>query len=343
MGTGRAIAGPASLVTDALTEGIVSAALEETRQGSRVILWGNYLWIYGRAVLAASSLLRAEHGITLDTWITPTGSDIWEIGPQLPQVTSRLLNSRLISSIVVYSRKFAGEIAERFHLRRPYTVIPPALDNARFHPVGRDIKDACRARLGIPVRNFVISSHSNMRPVKAPEDVLATAEAVALLSDRQVTLLMIGPRPSLRTPSARNKCQVIWTGVQRHVEEYLWASDVELNCSLHDSFNLSLLEAMGCGLPCTTTDVVGIADEIIECEGGYVYALNTYKSGCSPRVDDGAVRYLLGLVNNASIACATGLRAAKFMKSVFSPNAIAKSYENLLEKPSDANRGQRLP
>jgi glycosyltransferase involved in cell wall biosynthesis len=313
-----------------LAEAMIDRAQHAIRSGSRVIFWACYLFPYGFAALHARFHLM-QQGDAATLWLTPTGSDVWEIGPQLQRVTESLLNSPLVDAVTAYTDQFASEIVSRYGLKRPVRTIPPGLDWNRFDGLKDAARFAARRTLELPDGAFVIISHSNMRPIKRPEDVIAMADILARRATRPVVLLMLGPvrQDLVKTPDPGG-VDVRWLGVRERVEEIIVAGDVELNCSTHDSYNLSLAEAMCCGLPVVTSNVVGIAPEIGAARAGYLFSLPSTRpsvSECPDRI--AAVEYLLTLCEDEHKRVATGARARKWAAATFRTRNSAAEFSKL--------------
>lgn len=328
-----AIRSPDVLFIPKLAEAISTAALASCYGYSlRVIVWGHYLYPYGlAALLAAQQLKQNGRGLLVELWLTPTGSDVWEIGPQFQALTEWMLNSTLVTRLVTYTPAFADEIAHRYSVSNEIVALPPMLDMRRFEALDERAKGQARDILGIPQGAFVITSHSNMRPVKHPADVLSIAEAVARRVRRRVVLLLIGPKRDDLLPSQEMSHSVICTGILENVEKLLIAGDAELNCSSHDSFNLSLAEAMACGLVCVSTDVVGIASEIRSSGAGFLFAYEPEKQ----RGDryESPISFLKRLCDDDAMRMELGARAKHWAKSRFSTETLMPRYLELLSGP----------
>jgi glycosyltransferase involved in cell wall biosynthesis len=327
IGKGKAIVSQDALIVEALAEKMVELALCDSRDRN-VIIWGTYCHPYGLVALLAKGILEAR-GIKTKVWITPTGSDMWEVGPQLKQVTSFILNCNFVSNVITYSDTFAHEISKVFGVTN-IDVIPPSIDLARFRPITAAEQLKRKQELGLNQGCFVITSHSNMRPVKHPEDVCYIASQFASRLARRAVLFMIGPKIGLRDLQTPDNLDVIETGVVYGVERYLQISDVELNCSHHDSFNLSLAEAMACGVPCLSTDVVGIAPLIAESAGGKLFPYLAAELRAEHFYQD-AVDYLVQLATDSVLRIETGQRGAAYARCYFHAERIAARYRDLIE------------
>ncbi|MCE5200763.1 MAG: glycosyltransferase [Armatimonadota bacterium] len=310
-----------------IAEQMTDLAIKLHSTGSRLILWGVYMFPYGHAAWLSKRTLT-EMGLPADLWLTPAGSDMWEIGPQVRNTTKGILGSSEVSVLITYTRQFADEITTMYELNRPFVTAYPILDFSRFHAASAAERAQARKVLQVRESELLISSHSNMRPVKMPEAVIDIAAAVAERTDRQITLAMVGPKIAFPTRKRSRNFRLIQTGVVDRVEEVLRAADVELNCSFHDSFNLSLAEAMACGVPCVSTDVVGIGQEILASECGLLFSCvrsSDGKNRCSFDFES-AVNCVLTLVNSERLRRRMSKNASAHARRVFHRDSVISSY-----------------
>jgi len=167
-----------------------------------------------------------------------------------------------------------------------------------------------------------------MRPVKCPQDVIYIAKHAAGFIDRKTTLLMIGPKISINSEYLDNRFVVVWTGVVENVERYIQISDVELNCSKHDSFNLSLAESMACGLTCVSTDVVGIKNEILISNSGHLFPYEP--ADCNVNSDipryNSAIQFIVRLAQSDTMRKEFGLRAYEHSLATFNSDKILDKF-----------------
>ena len=348
---------PGLLLTTSLSECLTELALESIANSLKPILWATYLFPFAQAALLAKQAIRSATHTEVPLIVTPAGSDIWQIGPRVPSCVRILLNSPDVTMRIAYTAQFADEIRQRYDLDMAFEIIPPTINISVFRPYSDHEKASFRARLGIAERATVIVNHSNMRPVKRPDLVLrVTEEAVALCSRSvDLVLLLVGPRPSVQhgtlaelIPGVPTKLAsglvVIWTDIVADVVPHIGCADIALNCSVHDSFNISLLEAMACGLPVVTTDVVGIAPKISTCAGGivvptassYIRELQSWDVKSSSHGDKTDVKVLAcaiaQLINAPALRREQGARAAKMAREEFNHGQSMRRYEELFDR-----------
>jgi glycosyltransferase involved in cell wall biosynthesis len=250
----------------------------------------------------------------------------------LVRLTGALLRDPNVDCILTYTGRFANEIQASFGkgVELPIRSLYPIVDLARFHPLDKEGRTRARAELGISDETFVITSHSNMRPVKAPEDVLNIAHAVSEAVAREVLLLLIGPSLAMEALPPSSKLRIRQMGVLDRVEGILQISDLELNCSYHDSFNLSLGEAMACGVPCATTDVVGIADELRGSGGGVLFALEPPEEVPRGRRYEAVVSDIAYLANNEPLRRKLATAAHERASATFSRRRVLPALAALM-------------
>ena len=240
------------------------ARVSHAHPRARLLLWGHFLFPFGVAARAAADVLAAS-GRDVALWLTPAGSDVWELGRDLPHVVKWLLSSDRWGGVreqrvLTYSKPFRDEIVREFALERAPDVFTPAVD-AEFLCDAR-WSERIATRKG---RDWLLTTHSNLRPVKRFELLLDVVERLATRNPgRQVTLRVAGP-PFKYDPRASNLL-VHSLGVRSEVAQHLFDSDVEVNLSVHDSFNLSVVESACLGVPVLTTDCIG-ARSLLERHG----------------------------------------------------------------------------
>ncbi|MBB5852969.1 glycosyltransferase [Amycolatopsis umgeniensis] len=327
IGEGAAIGHSMVLFPIELADEVVKNAKAAAETAQRVVVWAHYLFPYGIAAQMAKSILTSA-GIEIELWLNPAGSDIWEVGRQFEDVTISLLNDPMVDRIVTYSDQFAAEIADIYKVERSIDVVKPSVED-EYYALSTIDRAAARRRLGFPEKEFIISCHSNMRPVKAPQDVVMVARrAASQLLERPSSLLLAGPVRDVE--SSCDGMSIRRLGVVRQMWELLQIVDVELNLSRHDSFNLSLAEAMACGVPVVTTDIVGISDDVVDARAGVAVPLERRIVNDPRATYDAAVRGIVTFGSLESVRLAAGMAGAQYSKKQFSNQAYWKRISVLL-------------
>jgi glycosyltransferase involved in cell wall biosynthesis len=309
-------------ITFRLAEAMIRVAAARAREGLHVTLWGTYLIPYAAAAHLAAASLRTT-GVRVRLVVSPAGSDIWQVGPQLHHVTEQLLFSEAVDARLTYTKSFAREIQAMFGRHATFNTIYPILDLERFCPPTPREREVARQVFRISPNSFVICCHCNMRPVKRPEMVVALAREVAIRdSGRDYTLLMAGPADdALHSMSSSNNLTIIWAGTVGRAEGVLKAADIAANWSAHDSFNGSLMEAMGVGLPVVSTNVVGIGPEIVAAGAGALFEENEIGP---------AAEYIVRLAHDYDFRTHAAQSAATHAASTFGATTLFEEYARVL-------------
>ncbi len=142
------------------------------------------------------------------------------------------------------------------------------MDTERFRPgAGRGLRE----RLAEPGEKILLHA-SNFRPVKRTLDVV---RVFAMVQARMpARLVLVGDGPELpRTAELAGALglreKVIFAGQQATVEHLLAAADLFLLPSEFESFGLSALEALACGVPVIATNAGGLPEVITEGVTGH--------------------------------------------------------------------------
>lgn len=310
-----------ALVSIVLANAVADCARKLRQSHSRVIVWAHYLFPFGFAAEHAAQMLsRVE--CPVEVWLTPAGSDIWQLAPQLSNPTEALLASENVSNILTYSVAFAAEVAS--YADRPIGLFTPAVPS-RILAFEKD-RSTCRMAMNLNEDGFTVSLHCNMRPVKQPEQVVMTVAAAAKQMGRtDWTLLLCGPE--IHLPTLDWPLDVRQLGIVRDVSPVVASADVEINLSWHDSFNLSLAEAMALGVPVLSSDVVGVAADIASANAGVL--VQSIRSPELPNQE--AVDELCALATDARKRRVMGENARRWALEHFTISALIESLQAHLE------------
>ena len=111
---------------------------------------------------------------------------------------------------------------------------------------------------------------------------------------------------------------IIFVGLTDNVLEYMHNSDVFVLSSLYEGIPMTIIEAMGTGLPIVSTNVGGIPDMIVDKEEGLLVDLNPQSIAAALKkiIDDKLFREKIG-------------RNAIIKSKEFSSEIMAKKYLNI--------------
>ncbi|MCA1825420.1 MAG: glycosyltransferase family 4 protein [Myxococcales bacterium] len=123
-------------------------------------------------------------------------------------------------------------------------------------PLVEGDRAAARAELGVPEGAVAIGYCGGMRPIKGPDKLLqAFIDKFADRADVQLYLIGAGPMEDELRSTARGHANVHFTGLVVGAARLLPGLDVYAQTSLSEGRSLSMLEAMGAGLPTVAHDL----------------------------------------------------------------------------------------
>ncbi len=159
--------------------------------------------------------------------------------------------------------------------------IPNGLDSRTFLPATADEKLALRKALHLPQSKLLVTYTGKLNRFKGLESLLEAWAELGTHEPAELLLVGTGFRQSLsieeelrrRVLAHPNLDSVRFVGRQERVQDWLRASDVFVFPSEAETFGVSLLEAMACGLPIVATALPALQELVQDgCEGALVPA-----------------------------------------------------------------------
>lgn len=197
------------------------------------------------------------------------GTDITLMGLEpsfMPLVKFSIEESDGVTAV---SRFLKEKTLTNFNIEKDIEVIYNFIDINKYRPM-----DGSEFRKHIaPDGEKVLVHTSNFRAVKRVTDTIRILDIVNKQIPTRLLLVGDGPERSECERLARElnlQKEVIFLGKQDALPEILNAADIFLMPSQSESFGLSALEAMACGLPVVSSSVGGLPELILHNETGYI-------------------------------------------------------------------------
>ncbi len=159
---------------------------------------------------------------------------------------------------------------QEFDIQREIRVIYNFIDPVR-PAQGRS---QCDRKSFAPDGEKILMHASNFRPVKRVGDVVRIFERVHARIPAKLILIGDGPERLFIQQLAKElklSADVYFLGEQDHLEPLFLCADLFLLPSEQESFGLTALEAMNCGVPVIATQTGGLPEVITHGETGYLY------------------------------------------------------------------------
>jgi L-malate glycosyltransferase len=308
---------------------VTSAVLRVHRDEGLDVLHAHYALPHAvSAILARAAAQRDSSRPAPRVVTTLHGTDITIVGsdPSYAPLTQYLLSASDAATAV--SESLARDTRRHFCPGADpcaIEVIPNFVDTERFAPQA----PGARAR-----RKHALAVHvSNFRPVKR---VPWLVEAFARATDgTQAELVLVGDGPtrSESCEAARRLglgARVRFLGERDALPELLGPADVFLLSSSEESFGLSALEALACGVPVVATAVGGVPEVIRDGETGLL----------APPGDQARfAERIRELLLDPARARAMGAAARADVLARFARDPIVARYEDLYRRVLARSRG----
>lgn len=227
-------------------------------------------------------------------------------GPKLAQAL------RHVDVLTTVSANHARLSADVFGLFKPPEVVSNFVDLLKFRP-RKNSKPRSRPK---------ITYISNFRPVKDPKGMARIFIDIRKQIDSE--LWLIGDGPELEAVKAifnnsEFEDDVTYWGIQKQVAPILAQTDLLLLTSLHESFSVSALEAMACGVPVLAPKVGGIPEVVVDGKTGFLYPASEHSH---------AVNIAVKLLSDIDIRKKTRHRAILHSHN-FEINKVVSVYEKV--------------
>ncbi len=285
------------------------------------VLHVHYAIPHAPAAFLAKQMLEDDHDIKVIT--TLHGTDITLVGLESSFFTVTKFSIERSDAVTAVSRYLRDATYLEFGCSGcKIEVIPNFVNLAEYFPAEtRPREFECIA----PPEVKVITHISNFRPVKRVPDVI---RIFAKIQERVPSVLVLagdGPqRPEAEAEAERLGItqRVRFLGKVDAVADLLRAADLYLLPSASESFGLSALEALACGVPVVASDVGGLPEVVVDGETGALVA---------PGDIDGMAERALELLTDADRHAASragGVARAK----LFGTDKVVPLYEDLYRR-----------
>ncbi len=250
---------------------------------------------------AAPLLVGTLHGTDVSVY----GNDPVK-GPKLAQA---LRHMDLLTTVSAGHARLSTDV---FGLLKPPEVVSNFVDLLKFRP---RINSTSRSRPKI-------AHISNFRPVKDPKSMAHIFLDIRKQIDSELWLIGDGPEMEavkMIFKDSEFENDVRYWRIQKQVAPILARTDLLLLTSLYESFGLSALEAMACGVPVLAPKVGGIPEVVLDGKTGFLYPAGEHSQ---------AVDIAVKLLSNHDIRKKTKNRAILHSQN-FDINKVVSMYEKV--------------
>lgn len=283
----------------------------------------HYAIPHASAAFFARQILR-KAGKDIPFITTLHGTDITLVGKDPtyePVVTFSINESDAITAV---SQSLKEDTLESFKIEKEIHVIPNFVDIKRFHQSDKEHFKKMMA----PNDEKILAHVSNFRAVKRVEDVVRVFHNVHQTVPSK--LLMIGDGPDRQRAEDLAKelnvyNDIRFLGKQEQISEILSITDLFILPSSSESFGLSALEAMACGVPVISSNAGGLPEINEHGKTGFLSDIGDIES-----MSANAIQVIQDAEKLKAFKKAALARAKKFEKQHIIP-MYEKIYANIVE------------
>jgi L-malate glycosyltransferase len=219
------------------------------------------------AYLARQVQRKANKDLKFVTTLHGTDITLMGLEPSfMPLVKFSIEESDGVTAV---SRFLKEKTLTNYNIDKDIEVIYNFIDVEKFKPQDSE----CYRKHMAPNGEKILIHTSNFRAVKRVTDTIRILSRIK--KDLPAKLVLVGDGPD------RSECErltreldlqndVIFLGKQDGLAEILNAADLFLMPSQSESFGLSALEAMSCGIPVVSSSVGGLPELVIHNENGFI-------------------------------------------------------------------------
>ena len=247
--------------------GLVTTLVELAETHDLDIIHAHYAVPHAASAYLAKKILGSSRPKTITTL---HGTDITLVGadPSFHRVVKFAIENS--DGVTAVSRYLMNRTIEEFDIRREIRVIPNFVEIARPD----QNRDLCSREAFAPGNEKILMHASNFRPVKRIGDVVRTFARVREQIPAKLLLIGDGPERLFIQQLVRElrlAADVQFMGEQDQLEPIFLCADLFLLPSEQESFGLTALEAMNCGVPVIATDIGGLPEVIAHGETGFLF------------------------------------------------------------------------
>ncbi len=305
---------------------LASKMVEVTRFHELDILHAHYAIPHATSAFLAREILRSEthNAMSIRFVTTLHGTDITLTGLEPSFLPTMKFSIEKADGVTAVSKFLADKTNIQYKIDKHIEVIPNFVDTEKFKRQN-DEQTNCFKKNFAPNNEKILIHISNFRALKRVQDVIKIYDEVRKKVDSKLILVGDGPDRSdceLLVRELELADHVRFMGKQDALVELLSISDIFIMPSQSESFGLSALEAMSCGVPVISSSVGGLPELNLHRETGFIAEIGDVER---------MAKYAVDLLSDPRRYEAMSKNARKRAED-FSEDKVVPMYEEFYER-----------
>lgn len=253
---------------------LASKMVEVTKFHDLDLLHAHYAIPHATSAFLAREILNSESSTKTDMKFITTlhGTDITLTGLEPSFLPTMKFSIQKSDGVTAVSKFLKDKTQQQYQIDKEIEVIPNFIDINKYKREDNE-KTKCFRKNFAKNDEKILTHTSNFRALKRVRDVITIFNEVKQKVDSKLLLIGDGPERSECERYSRELDifdDIKFMGKQDALVELLSVTDLFFIPSQSESFGLSALEAMSCGVPVISSSVGGLPELNLHGETGYI-------------------------------------------------------------------------
>ncbi|MGH2574352.1 MAG: N-acetyl-alpha-D-glucosaminyl L-malate synthase BshA, partial [Ignavibacteria bacterium] len=257
---------------------LASKIVEVEKFNGLDLVHAHYAIPHATSAYLAREMITAEHANSkrnnskLKIITTLHGTDITLIGLEVSFLPTMKFSIEKSDGVTAVSSFLKIKTLSQYNINKDIEVIPNFINLNLYKRISNKETDCLKKRFSKNGEKVIVHT-SNFRPLKRVEDCIRIFNEIHKEIPSKLLLIGDGPDRSACEYLAKDlgiDKDVTFYGNQESFVEILSVADLFLMPSQSESFGLSALEAMACGVPVVSSNAGGLPELNLHGETGYI-------------------------------------------------------------------------
>ena len=278
-----------------------------------------------REIIKEEVLNKRKNNSNIKIITTLHGTDITLIGLEISFLPTMKFSIQKSDGVTAVSEFLKIKTQSQYNISKDIRMIPNFINLDIYKKIEDEETECLRKRLTKDGEKLIIHT-SNFRPLKRVDDCIRIFKKIKEKIPSKLLLIGDGPERSNCEYLAKDlgvDKDVTFYGEQESFVEILSIADLFLMPSQSESFGLSALEAMACGVPVVSSNAGGLPELNLHGDTGYIAEIGDV---------DKMAEYAISLLSDKNRYRIFSENAHERAVSLFSSEKVVPQYEQYYEE-----------